>query len=396
MNHNQHSPDQCTVCNSCTVFCPVAEATRDYPGPKMVGPAMERFRRLKPEEDTSFEYCSNCKTCDITCPSGVPVSTLNMLAKAEYYKTRKHPLRDWILSHGELMAKLASPLARLANLGMANPLTQAILRQVGVATDIQLPRYATRTFAQQFRKVRQTAGENKVVLFPGCYINYYDPQTGLDFVAVMQANGYEVIVPEDLCCCGSPLVVNGYLDEAWQNAAANIRSLKEWTDRGYPVVACCTSCGLMLKQEYQELFGSEATKELAGNIHDASEFLLGLHEAGKLNTAFKPAAGRFIYHAPCHLRAQGIGRPSLELLALVPGLEVTDADAGCCGISGNYGFKRDKAHIAAAVGRELFARVAAHAGDGVISECGTCRHQIAQRTGAKTYHPLSILRRAYD
>ncbi|WP_425058432.1 hypothetical protein [Sporomusa carbonis] len=33
-----------------------------------------------------------------------------------------------------------------------------------------------------------------------------------------------------------------------------------------------------------------------------------------------------------------MGKPGLELVGMLPGIEVTDADAGCCGISGNYGF----------------------------------------------------------
>lgn len=394
MNHRLHNPDKCTACGTCTVYCPVAEAAREYPGPKLIGPALERFRRLRAADDASIEYCSNCKNCDITCPSGVPVSTLNMLAKAEYHKTHKRKLRDWLLAHGELMAKLSSPTAAAANIGMANPLTRGALKKLGITADIPLPRYAAKTFVQQFRKLKQQPSADKVVFFPGCYINYNDPATGLDFVAVMQANGFEVIVPTGLKCCGSPLVAGGYLDEALGNARHNARELKKWTDQGYPVLTSCTSCGLMLKQEYQELFDLPEARDVAGHIHDAGEFLLALHDDGKLRIPFAPVPGRFLYHAPCHLRAQGIGRPSLELLALIPGCEVTDADAGCCGIAGSYGFKQEKAHIARAIGERLFQKIRDAKPDAVLSECGTCRLQIAHNTGVATRHPISILRQA--
>jgi glycerol-3-phosphate dehydrogenase subunit C len=257
------------------------------------------------------------------------------------------------------------------------------------------PRYAEAMFVKRFGGLKQVPHDAKVVFFPGCYINYYDPQVGLDFVAVMQRNGYEVVVPDGLRCCGVPLMSNGYLDEAARSGEHNLRILGRWTDEGYPVVACCPSCALMLKREYQELLDLEASHRVAGHIHDAGEFLLGLYDEGKLDTGFTPMSGRFIYHAPCHLRAQGIGRPGLELLRLLPGVEVRDADAGCCGLAGSYGFKKDKAAIARAVGAELFRKIADHGADAAVSECGTCRLQIARGTGVPVRHPVSILRQAY-
>jgi glycerol-3-phosphate dehydrogenase subunit C len=346
MNHEAQSADKCIACSSCTVCCPVAEATREYVGPKMAGPVMDRFRRPGQQNDVTFEYCSNCKNCDITCPSGVSVSTLNMLAKNEYYKTHRHTVQDWLLSHIETLAKIASPIAALANLGRDNPLSALILEKLGVVTSMPMPKFASRTFLQEFKRLKQQSYPDKVVFFPGCFISYNAPQVGLDLVAVMQANRHEVIVPDSFKCCGSPLVVNGYMDDARKNAEHNLKELKKWTDQGYPIITCCTSCGLMIKQEYQELFEIPGNKEVAAKIYDAQEYLLELMDAGKLNTAFSPVEGRYLYHAPCHLRVQGMGRPAVELLRLVPKLEIVEANAGCCGLSGNYGFKTDKLPIA--------------------------------------------------
>lgn len=394
MNQKQQI-DKCTACSSCVAHCPVSAATRRFPGPKMLGPARERFRRINPTEDESLEYCSNCKNCDITCPSGVPVSTINMLARADYYKNKPGRLRDWLLSHGEALAKMAGVSSAMANAGMTNPLSRLIMKKIGLADRLPPP-YAKATFGKRFRALRQRPFPDKAVFFPGCYINYNEPQVGLDLIAVMQMNGYEVIVPDKLRCCGSPLIVNGYLTEARRNAVGNLAALKQWSDKGVPILTACPSCGLMLKQEYRELFELEGVAEVAAHIYDASEFLLELHDRGRLNTAFGTASGRFMYHAPCHLRAQGFGRPSLDLLALLPGIAVEDADAGCCGIAGNYGFKGDKYDIAMDVGAALFQKVKDSGVDAVLSECGTCRWQIAQATGAKTAHPLSILWRAYE
>ena len=396
MEKHRHNPDKCTACTTCTVHCPVSAATRDFNGPKLTGPALTRFRYSGQQEEPSLEYCSNCKNCDISCPSGVPVSTLNMLAKGEYYRGRPHKLRDWILAHGETMAKLASPLAPLSNFGTSLPLTKAVLKKIGIASQVPLPRYSFNTFAKRFKNIKQQPYPDKVVFFPGCYVNYNDPQTGVDLVAVMQANKIEVILPEGLKCCGCPTVSNGFLDEAGDNATANIKALKKWVDQGYPVIACCPSCTLMLKQEYGELFDLPDTAAVAARVYDAAEYLLELEEQGKLNTQFAELSGRYIYHAPCHLRAQGIGRPSLEILQKIPGIEIEDADAGCCGISGSYGFKDDRYEIAMQVGSSLFEAVKASGVATVLTDCGTCRVQIEHGTGVKTLHPMSIIRQAYE
>lgn len=398
MKINKRVIDECTTCNSCTAFCPVAAVTREFPGPKLVGPAGERLRKQGGRIDAALTYCTNCKTCEITCPNGVPVAAINMAAKANYYRQHGHSLRDWILAHGELMAKLATPVSWLANLGMANPLTRKILKALGIAADKRaLPAYAARTLNDEYRNLRQQPFADKVVFFPGCYISNNEPRVGLDLIAVLQKNGYEVILPPGLNCCGVPMVTGAYIEDAAAAGRRNIAILAEYVRRGYPVLTCCTSCGQMLKQEYcEQLAVGDEAAAVAAKTYDAMEFLLELHENGRLNTDFRFQAGRYLYHAPCHLRAQGIGRPALEILGLLPGIEVTDADAGCCGIAGSYGFKDDRYDISMAVGAALFAKIREVRPDAVLTDCGTCRMQITHATGAKALHPLAVLRKAYE
>ena len=148
--------------------------------------------------------------------------------------------------------------------------------------------------------------------------------------------------------------------------------------------------------EYQELMELEHMEQLAEHTYDASEFLIGLYDRGKLNTHFGKLSGRYMYHAPCHLRAQGIGRPSLELLRMIPGIEIEDADAGCCGQSGTYGFQVSTHDIAMTIGEPVFERFRDYAPDAIVSDCSGCRMQIAQATGFPAVHPLTLLRKSYE
>ena len=264
------SADNCLACTSCIANCPVTEAERKYKGPKFVGPAHNRMHFSDANDvENTLDFCSNCKNCDITCPSGVSVSTLNMLERAKYYRTHPHSQRDQMLAHGEDMAKKldAIPLGKtFANLGMSLGKAFGVLDMMGLAGKRDMPAYAPKYFMDMFKEIKQTSYPDKVVFFPGCYINANDPEVGVAFVKVMQANHIEVLVDEAFVCCGSPLVGKGYLDEAMDKGRTNIAALKPWFDQGIPVITCCTSCGLMLKMEYQELMELENMEKLAEHI----------------------------------------------------------------------------------------------------------------------------------
>ncbi len=101
------------------------------------------------------------------------------------------------------------------------------------------------------------------------------------------------------------------------------------------------------------------------------------------------------YHAPCQQRGHGIGKPAVDLFALIPELEVVETDVECCGIAGTYGLKSEKYDIAMAVGAPLFRHIR-EAGSGVAAcDSETCRWQITSATGVPSVHPVEVLHRAY-
>ena len=269
------NPDKCIACTTCVVHCPVAEATPKFLGPRMIGPAYERFRLLGLAEDPSLHYCANCKNCDISCPHDVPVSSINMLARAEQCKQQSPGLRDWVLAHGELQARWLRLIpAGLKNFGMLNPVTRALLDALGIDKRAPLPRFAAQTFRQQMRNTRQPAQTRKAVFFPGCYVDVYDPRTGLDMVWALNRAGYEVIVPDDFVCCGLPMIANGFWQDARANADRNLAALARWREQGIPVITGCPSCALMFRTDLPEFFPDLAEKHGATPLEDAQEFLL--------------------------------------------------------------------------------------------------------------------------
>lgn len=409
--------DQCIKCHICTAYCPVAKVTDRFPGPKYAGPDSQRLRYLpEPLLDPSVDLCINCKTCNQVCPSGVRPSDLNALARANYVAARGQNPRNWLLGHAELLGRMGSPTAPLANPVLRNGLVKGLMEQtLAISRERTFPAYTNRTFARHFARRKKSrlhgegyassgnysggssgkaTGVRKVAYFTGCFANYHDPDLGMAVVEVLEHNRCEVVVPPQVCC-GLPLIANGEMAAARKNAGFNIKSLGELVDKGYDIVFSSTSCGLTIRSDYRELLGLEGAEKIAARAYDISEYLLMLHEEGQLDLNFpareKPL--RLAYHAPCHLKAHGIGYPALKLLRLIPGVEVTDLGKGCCGIGGTYGFKKEKYQISMAIGQELFDAVRLTGSSLVVSDCETCRMQIEHGVPeARAVHPVKLFR----
>ena len=67
----RESLDHCVKCTICETFCPVANVTPLFPGPKYAGPQSERFRVAdEPSPDASLDYCSGLRDLHAGVPAG--------------------------------------------------------------------------------------------------------------------------------------------------------------------------------------------------------------------------------------------------------------------------------------------------------------------------------------
>jgi Fe-S oxidoreductase len=77
----------------------------------------------------------------------------------------------------------------------------------------------------------------------------------------------------------------------------------------------------------------------------------------------------------------------------VPDLEVDDPDAGCCGMSGVFGYEADHYELSMAMAeRALLPAVRAAPPDTTVLATGTsCRTQIGDLARRAAVHPLEFL-----
>jgi glycerol-3-phosphate dehydrogenase subunit C len=391
------SLDHCVKCTICETFCPVAAVTPLFPGPKYAGPQSERFRGVADSVDHSLDYCSSCGVCTQVCPQGVKIAEINSRARAELKKRDGIPLRDQLLARPAMLGKLGVPFSPFANASLALRPTRIVgERLLGIDRDAPLPRFARRTFQSWARRHPKPDADRSVVYFHGCATNYNEPRVGRLVVDILEHNGFRVLIPPQ-GCCGLPLQSNGNFDAARPMNRALVARLAPYARLGYDVVGNSTSCTLMLKREAHEILGidDEELQVLSPRVFDICEFLLGLHDRGELRTDFRALPLRVPYHAPCQQRGHGIGKPALDLMRLIPELDVIELDRDCCGVAGTYGYKKEKHAIAMAVGKPLFDDVRGAQGDVCACDSETCRWQITAATGVESVHPIELLHRAY-
>ncbi len=394
-----NSFESCIKCTACTAVCPVSKQNPLYPGPKQAGPDGERFR-LKSAAfyDEALKYCTNCKRCEVACPSDVKIGDLIVRARNNHLKEQKksliHKLRDAVLSNTDIMGKLNTPFAPVVNTITGLKATKFLLEKtLKVSQHRSLPKYSFGSFRQWYKNnalERQRYYKDKVAYYHGCYVNYNNPQLGKDLIKVFNALDIGVLLLEKEKCCGLPLSVNGFPKRAKQLAEFNLAQLENTIiNQELDVVGTSSSCTMNLRDEYHHILGMDNAK-VRPHINIVTKYLYQLFQR-KNAPQFKSMPLKVAYHTACHVDKAGWAPYTLALLKLIPDLEVVMLPSQCCGIAGTYGFKAENYEVSQAIGKTLFEHIEEGQFDFVISECETCKWQIDMSTSLTCLHPITLL-----
>ena len=405
MNLQQHNIsdnnfEQCIKCTICTVYCPVAAVNPNYPGPKQAGPDGERLRLKKFNfYDESLKYCINCKRCEVACPSNVKIGDIIQAARIKYSK-KQPKLRDYILANTDLVGTLSTPFAPIVNTTLGLKPVKAILDGVmKIDHRRTFPKYAFGTFESWYKKVaeKQAAYPSQVSYFHGCYVNYNNPQLGKDLIKVMNAFSIGVQLLEKEKCCGVALISNGLIKQAQKQARTNINSIrKSVLEKKMPVIATSSTCTFTIRDEYPHLLDID-NADVREDVELATRYIYRLLSQKKTKLNFKTGQKiKVAYHTPCHREKLGWAYYSIELLKLIPNIELTILDSQCCGIAGTYGFKKENYKTSQDIGEPLFKQIEALDIDYVVTDCETCKWQIEMSTSKRCEHPISILANALE
>lgn len=343
----------------------------------------------------ALDLCLACKGCKGECPVRVDMATYKAEFLSHYYSHRLRPAHAYAFGLIFLWARLAALAPGLVNAVTQAPLIAPVAKAMaGMAPERQIPAFASETFKQQFRRrAPRNPGKPPVILWPDTFNNHFSPEITIAAVDVLEAAGYQVVVPERFLCCGRPLYDYGMLDLAKRQLRTILDALRPQIRSGVPVVGLEPSCLAVFRDELVDLFPSdEDARRLSKQSFLLSEFLE--HEIP--GYAPPPLHRQAIVHGHCHHKAI-MGMSAEEAVLAKMGLDYQVLDSGCCGMAGAFGFERGK-HYDVSINageRVLLPAVRAAADDTLIVTDGfSCREQISQTTERHALHLAQVLQMA--
>jgi Fe-S oxidoreductase len=233
-----------------------------------------------------------------------------------------------------------------------------------------------------------------VLLWPDTFNNYFHPGTAKAAVEVLEAAGFQVIVPKANLCCGRPLYDHGMLDRAQTLLLQILDELSPEIEAGIPIVGLEPSCVAVFRDELIELFPhDERAHALSRQTFLLSEFL----ETKAKNFPLPRLDRKALLHGHCHHKSL-MKMTAEEAVLRRLGVDFQSPASGCCGMAGAFGFEHDKYEISIAIGElELLPAVRQAPPHWLIIADGfSCREQIAQGTRRHALHLAEVLQMALN
>jgi FAD/FMN-containing dehydrogenase/Fe-S oxidoreductase len=342
-----------------------------------------------------LDLCLECRACKAECPVGVDVGRFKSEFLADYWTRHGTPLRARVLGNVRTMSAVASRVPRIANAVARSSLARTINERVlGIDRRRPLPQWATRTLEAMWTGARAGEATADVLLFNDTFTNYYHPDIGIAAAEVMQAFGAAPALGPHVCC-GRPLISQGLLNEATALAAETTRQLHPHIASGRRIVFLEPSCLSAVREDLPALLRGDdqrRAREVAEACVLFEEFVEGRVDAHSL-APFRERRGRIFLHGHCHQKSLGALAPARTLLARIPGADVIDLDAGCCGMAGSFGYAREHFDVSRQIGerRLLPAARALQSGDVLVASGTSCRQQVRDFTGVRALHAAELL-----
>jgi FAD/FMN-containing dehydrogenase/Fe-S oxidoreductase len=392
----------------------------------------------------ALDLCLACKGCKAECPSGVDMAKLKFAFQAEYYKTHRRQLRDYVFGYFHITAGLAASVAPISNAIMGTPILKNMFAKVlGITTQRPFPKFvpprgnptdkhvllretkdlpSASSTSGQSRKLSNT--RQRVIFLPDAFARYIEPETEQAALDILSRCGYEVqILP--VIGAGASLYSKGFIEAAQQYAGKVLDALNRVDPTGeVSIVGIEPPEVYFIKDEYIDLLpqrGAEINRRLK-NTWLLDEFLLRSAEFNSLRVVISAGKdghgnnqqGTIKFHPHCHQRAEGLaedGKPTgtsatLELLRSC-GFQVDLLDTGCCGMAGTFGYEaehydlsmkvgglklfpmlRTMEKISAIAGADNLPSTIANQKSQILSSGAACRMQIQQGTGVQAIHPI--------
>ena len=378
------------------VMCPSFQATRDEKDStrgrarvlqEMIDGRLVTGGFRAPEVHEALDLCLSCKGCLSDCPTGIDMASYKSEVLHQSYKGRLRPRSHYVLGRLPFWARVTSPIAWLANLGLRTPGVRSIARWVaGVDQRRSLPTFATRRFTRLARPALEP-GRAKVVIWADSFTEFFSTAGGEAALRVLDGAGYDVEVLSRPQCCGLTWITTGQLDTAREMIGRAVEQLHPYVAAGIPVVGLEPSCLSVLRSDAVELVDDPRAVDVAAGVFTLAELL-------QRTEGWTPpdlTGSTLVVQPHCH-QASVLGFDADMAIMTATGATI-DRVSGCCGLAGNFGVEVGHYEVSVAVAeQQLMPAIRnAPAGTVVVADGFSCRTQLDDLASVDALHLAQLL-----
>lgn len=345
----------------------------------------------------ALDLCLSCKGCKGDCPVNVDMATYKSEFLSHYYEGKIRPASAYAFGLIYWWSRMASLAPGIANFFTQTwGLNNLVKTLGGIEQKRQIPKFAPQTFRSNFKRQHAHANASpakKVILWPDTFNNFFQPEVLQAGVEVLEAIGWEVVIPKQQLCCGRPLYDYGMLGTAKKLLRQTLASLREDIENGIPVVGLEPSCVSVFRDELCGMLPTDRDAlRLREQVFTLGEFL----DNNARDFEFPLGHQKAMVHMHCHHKAIMKTEAENKILRST-GLDFSIPDTGCCGMAGGFGYEKGRHYeVSVAAGERVLLPAVRHAERDtlIITDGFSCREQIEQQTGRKPIHTAQALQMA--
>ena len=370
---------QCVKCSACRSVCPtysVVKEERSSPRGRLslAEAVVDGIMPLTEDIVAQWNQCAMCRRCEWICPNEVEYKEIMFRARHMGNKElgKKDLVKTAVFSGLAMMGNVITKTAMKFAPSLMDAYGKLFKKEVpeynAVFLDTGIPKYTklmpkptAKPFGLRGKVVKpKKEKKGKLLFFTGCMIDAFYGKTGESVLKLMEKAGYEVVVPENIRCCGAPHLYAGNV-EAFEKLMKHNKEEIDKYDFDEIVVACPT-CGGALEEEYK---------------YKVKSFAQILEEQGYLT--FKGEGEKVTFHFPCHSYTAMSTDPNVyrNVLKSVADASYVEGEKAmmCCGFAGYFSVANYE--VAVELQKDKVKDLEKTQAEYVLSDCPGCVFNIA-------------------
>lgn len=328
------------LCGLCLPHCPTYRLTQDEnESPRGRISLMRALANGQLDATDTLRshlsHCLGCRSCERACPSGVRYGAILETGRpaevtTQHRRGRRIRLLLQLAAHPGWSRPLALVLRTYQRTGL-----QWLLRSTGILQRLRLEHaerllpWVPKPVRWQSRYPAAGTSRGRVALFLGCIARTLDSETISASIRLLNAYGFDVLIPDAQGCCGALHREAGDPGTAEHLQARNREAFAG--QAADAIITLASGCGTALLEP------SRADNKLTAPVRDIHGFLA--EQSLPAGVTFAPLARDAAVHDPCSLRNVFRGEAAVyRLLGQIPELRVTalPENTVCCGGAGGY------------------------------------------------------------